>query len=85
MVYDSLKFGGFRTQLETSCVSNHTEELWSNKTISMWMIIYTLPSQELSTLVKKLTAATHIMQSSSNELSPPVYDSAKCEQAKANV
>ena len=36
------------------------------------MTTYTLPSQGLSTLEKELTAATHIRQSSSNELSTPV-------------
>ena len=36
---------------------------------SLWMIIYMLHSRGFSTQVKELTAATHVMQSSSNELS----------------
>ena len=30
------KLGGFRSQLEASCVSNHTE------TVSLWMTVYTI-------------------------------------------
>ena len=39
--------------------------------------IYTLPSRGLSTLMKELTAATCVMQSSSNEVSTLVSDSLK--------
>ena len=39
------------------------------------MIIYTLSSRGLSTLAKELTAATRVMQSSSNELGTVVSDS----------
>ena len=35
-----VKLGGFRFQLEASCVSSHTEELWYNETICLWMTIY---------------------------------------------
>ena len=45
---------------------------------------YTLPSLGLSPLVKELTVATCVIQSSSNELSTLVPDSAKCKQRKAN-
>ena len=72
-------------QLEASCVSGHTEELGYNKTVCLWMTIYTLPSRGLSTLAKELTAATHVMQNSSNELSNLVSDCAKCKQTKANT
>ena len=44
--------------------------------IYIYIYIYALP-WELSTLVKELTAATRIMQSSSNELSPLVSGKAK--------
>ena len=44
------------------------------------MTIYTLPSK-----AKELTAATHIMQSSSNKLSTSVSDSTKCKQTKVNT
>ena len=37
----SVKLGGFRSQLEASCVSSHTEELWYNETVCLWMPIYT--------------------------------------------
>ena len=47
------------------------------------MTIYTLASRGLSTL--ELTAATSVMQSSSNELSTLVSDSAKSKQTKANT
>ena len=32
------KLGGFRSQLETPCMSSHTEELWYNKTVCGWDI-----------------------------------------------
>ena len=35
-----VKLGGFRPQLQASYVSSHTEELWYNKTDSLWMTIY---------------------------------------------
>ena len=31
---------GFRSQLRESSVSSHTEELWYNETVSLWMTIY---------------------------------------------
>ena len=33
------KLAGFWTQLEVSPVSTHTEELWYNKTVNLWMTI----------------------------------------------
>ena len=36
----SLKLGGFRSQFESYHVSSHTEELWYNETVCLWMIIY---------------------------------------------
>ena len=75
----SMKLGGFRSQLEVSCVYNHTEDLWQRN--SLWMTIYTLPFRGLSTLVKELTA-TRVMQSSSNELSTPVYNGTKRKQSQ---
>ena len=39
----------------------------------------------LSNLAKEFTAATRIMQSSSNELSTPVSGKAKCKQTKATT
>ena len=39
------------------------------------MTIHTLPTQ-----AKELTAIIRVMQSSSNELSTPVYGKAKCKQ-----
>ena len=32
--------GGFRSQLEASCVSSNTELLWYNGSVSMWLTIY---------------------------------------------
>ena len=44
--------------------------------------VCTLPSRGLSTLVKELTAASQVMQSSSNELRTLLSGNAKCKQAK---
>ena len=32
-IKSSVKLDGFRSQLEASCVSNHTEESWYNETV----------------------------------------------------
>ena len=58
------------------CVSSHTEELWYNETVCVWMTIHA-PQRGLSTLAKEFTAATRIMQRSSNELSTLVSGKAK--------
>ena len=34
------KSAGFISQLEASCMSSHTEELWSNETVCLWIIMY---------------------------------------------
>ena len=31
----NIKLGGFRSQLQASYVSSHTEELWYNETVSL--------------------------------------------------
>ena len=49
------------------------------------MTIYTLPSKGMSILAKELTTATIVIESSSNELSTLVSDSAKSKQTKANT
>ena len=72
-IMPNLKLGGFWSQLEASCVSCYTEESWYNETVSVNDNIYD-PSRGLSTLVKELTAATRVMQSSSNELSTLISD-----------
>ena len=36
----NVKLGGFRSQLQASYMSNHTEELWYNETVCPWMNIY---------------------------------------------
>ena len=35
-----LKLGGFRSQLQASYVSSHTEKLWYNETVCLWISIY---------------------------------------------
>ena len=70
------------SQLEVSWVSSHTEKLWYHGTVYLWMTINTLPSRVLSTLAKELTAATRVMQSSSNEFRS---NNAKCKQTKADT
>ena len=36
----NVKLGGFRSQLQVSYVSSHTEDLWYNETVCLWMTIY---------------------------------------------
>ena len=36
----NLKLGGFQSQHEASSVSSHTDELWYNETVCLWMTIY---------------------------------------------
>ena len=36
----SVKLGRFRSQLEESCVSSQTEELWYNETVGLIMTVY---------------------------------------------
>ena len=36
----NVKVGEFRSQLQASYVSSHTEELWYNETVCLWMTIY---------------------------------------------
>ena len=36
----NVKLGVFRSQLQASYVSSHTEELWYNETVCLWMTIY---------------------------------------------
>ena len=36
----NVKSGGFRSQLQASYMSSHTEELWYNETVCLWMTIY---------------------------------------------
>ena len=40
----TVKLGMFRSQLEASCMSSHTEESWYNKTVYLWMTIYIVKS-----------------------------------------
>ena len=35
-----IKSAGFWSQLEASCVSSHTDELWYNEIVCLWMTIY---------------------------------------------
>ena len=36
----NVKLVGFRYLLQASYVSNHSEELWYNETVCLWMTIY---------------------------------------------
>ena len=36
----NVKLGGFRSQLQASYMSSHTEELWYNETVWLSMTIY---------------------------------------------
>ena len=37
----NVKLDRFQSQLHTSYMSSHTEELWYNKTVCLWMTLYT--------------------------------------------
>ena len=39
-IKSNVKSGRFRSQLQASYVSSHTEELWYNETLCLWMTIY---------------------------------------------
>ena len=42
-LYDTksnLKLSGFRSHLEAFCVFIHTDDLWYNETVCLWMTIY---------------------------------------------
>ena len=60
-----------QAQPEAPHFSSHHGELWYNVTACLGVTIY------MSTLEKELTAATHVMQNSSNELSFLVSGKAK--------
>ena len=36
----NVKLGRFQSQLEASCVSSHSDELWYNERVCLWMTIY---------------------------------------------
>ena len=36
----NVKLGGFRSQFQASYVSSHTEEVWYNETVGLWMTMY---------------------------------------------
>ena len=36
----NVKLRGFRFQLQAAYMSSHTEELWYNETVCLWMTIY---------------------------------------------
>ena len=36
----NVNLGGFRSQIQTSYVSSHTDELWYNEKVCQWMTIY---------------------------------------------
>ena len=44
-----VKLGGFRSQLQVSYVSSHTEELWYNETVCLWMTIYIYTDNQKTT------------------------------------
>ena len=36
----NVKLSGFQSQLQASYMSSHTEELWYNETVCLWIYIY---------------------------------------------
>ena len=68
-IKSNVKLGGFRSQLQASYVSCHTEgSRYKLNILSMDDNIYA-PPWGLSTLAKEFTAAARIIQISSNEVS----------------
>ena len=61
----SVKLGGFWSQFEASCVSSHTEELWCNETVCLWMtyiyIYIYIYIYMISSLCVYLCSCMHIM------------------------
>ena len=53
-----------------------------NAKIYIYIYIYLLPTQVLTTRTEELTVATCLMQSSSDELRTPVYDSVNVNKMK---
>ena len=53
---------------------SHTEELWYKETVCLWMTIYTLPLPGVELFSELLLVATHVMQSTTKELSTSVSD-----------
>ena len=43
----NVKLGGFRSQLQASYVTGHTDELWFKETVSLWMTMYIYFKNEL--------------------------------------
>ena len=39
-IKSNVKLVGIQSQLEASSVSSHTEELWYNETVCLWMTIH---------------------------------------------
>ena len=40
----NIKLGRFQSQIQAPYVSSHTEELWYNETVGLWMTIYVVHS-----------------------------------------
>ena len=85
----NVKLGEFRSQLQTSYVSSHIEELWYNETACLWMTLYiwssALPYTSVSpTLLIVLVTSPHLIKKKKrNELYnmhlPNPSSRAKCD------
>ena len=71
--------------LDCKIVWDQTPVTLLHSLLWVYIYIYMPPYQGLSTPAKELTAATHVMQSSSNELSILVSVKAKCKQMKTTT
>ena len=72
----------------TNASTSHIEDLWYNEKVCMWFTIYTplpYPRRGWALWQRSITLATRIIQISSNEVSAPAPDSAKCKQTKFDV
>ena len=55
-----VKSNGFRSQLEASRWSSHTEELWYNETVCLWMKIYIGSPTPVGWALLRVIAGCHV-------------------------
>ena len=74
------KLGGFRTQLQASYVSSHTEELWYNETVCLWVTIYIyiyiVIHWQTVPLYHNISMSLDVQDASSRDRNPPNFTSA---------
>ena len=61
-IKSNIKLGGFRSQLQTSYMSSHTEMLWYNDTVFLWMTIHTYIYMGFFVLDLRLTNPNYVAE-----------------------